>query len=244
MSPKQLLDLPDEVLNFVAEAVDNLSSLHALACTCTRFQDHAEKFIYRSLTIEHGAQAQALHKAITARPRRAAMASKLTVAPSMVATRGIEHIPSMLEKMNCVKDLFIESPFCNKPGCSEFVEDQERYANIFRKSSLHIVDPSARLLSQLVSCKQHISFTSCHFVYAHGLLQGHVSPFPPPFSSTQLATLSSLYSPYMRDGDVKLPCPVGFSPSHLQHSVAFLSRFTLAEFIAARQQTTFPYSLL
>lgn len=171
MSPKQLLDLPDEVLNFVAEAVDNLNSLHALARTCTRFQDHAEKFIYRSLTIEHGAQAQALHKAIIARPRRATMASKLTVAPSMVATRGIEHIPSMLERMNCVKDLFIESPFCKKPGCSEFVEDQERYANIFRKSSLHIVDPSVRLLSQLVSCKQQL-FTSCRFVYAHDILHG------------------------------------------------------------------------
>jgi hypothetical protein len=178
MSPKQLLDLPDEVLNFVAEAVDNLNSLHALARTCTRFQDHAEKFIYRSLTIEHGAQAQALHKAIITRPRRATMASKLTIAPSMVATRGIEHIPSMLEKMNCVKDLFIESPFCKKPGCSEFVEDQERYANIFRKSSLHIVDPSARLLSQLVSCKQQL-FTSCRFAYAHDILHGlFFSPQP------------------------------------------------------------------
>jgi hypothetical protein len=175
MSPKQLLDLPDEVLNFVAEAVDNLNSLHALARTCTRFQDHAEKFIYRSLTIEHGAQAQALYKAITARPRRATMASKLTVAPSMVATRGIEHIPSMLEKMTCVKDLFVESPFCKKPGCSEFVEDQERYANIFRKSSLDIVNPSARLLSQLISCKQQF-FTSCLFVCASTIFfQGRFS---------------------------------------------------------------------
>jgi hypothetical protein len=186
MSPRQLLDLPDEVLNFVAEAVDNLNSLHALARTCTRFQDHAEKFIYRSLTIEHGAQAQALHKAIIARPRRATMASKLTVAPSMVATRGIEHIPSMLERMNCVKDLFIESPFCKKPGCSEFVEDQERYANIFRKSSLHIVDPSVRLLSQLVSCKQQL-FTSCRFVYAHDILHG---PFFFPRELCQIFVVS------------------------------------------------------
>jgi hypothetical protein len=212
MSPKQLLDLPDEVLNFVAEAVDNLNSLHALARTCTRFQDHAEKFIYRSLTIEHGAQAQALHKAIIARPRRATMASKLTVAPSMVATRGIEHIPSMLERMNCVKDLFIESPFCKKPGCSEFVQDQERYANIFRKSSLHVVDPSVRLLSQLVSCKQQL-FTSCRFVYAHDILHG---------------TFFFLCSLYMRDLDARLPCPVKFS-SHSQRSMAFPNRFTPVE---------------
>jgi hypothetical protein len=152
-SPKQLLDLPDEILNIVAEAVDHIASLRALARTCSRFQDHAERFIYRSLTIEHGAQARGLHKAIARRPRRAAMALKLTVAPSTVATRGTEHIPSMLEKMNCLKHVFIESPFCNRPACSEFVEDQERYAKILSKSSLQVIDPSERLLSQLVSCK-------------------------------------------------------------------------------------------
>ena len=152
-SPKQLLDLPDEILSLVAEAVDHLTSLRALARTCTRFQEHAERFIYRSVTIEHGAQARGLYKAISRRSRRATMALKLTVAPSTVATRGTEHIPSMLERMNCVKSLFIESPFCNRPACSEFVEDQERYAIIFYKSSLQITDPSKRLLSQLVSCK-------------------------------------------------------------------------------------------
>jgi hypothetical protein len=152
-APKQLLDLPDEILNFVAEAVDNIASLRALARTCTRFQDHAERFIYRSLTIEHGAQARSLHKAISRRPRRATVASKLTVAPSTVATRGTEHIPWMLEKMNCVKELFLESPFCNRPTCSEFVEDQERYARLFCRASLQVTDPSERLLSQLVTCK-------------------------------------------------------------------------------------------
>jgi hypothetical protein len=81
------------------------------------------------------------------------MALKLTVAPHAVATRGTEHIPWMLEKMNCVKDVFIESPFCNRPACSEFVEDQERYAKMFCKSSLQVIDPTDRLLSQLVSCK-------------------------------------------------------------------------------------------
>src|SRR5205814_7929202 len=116
------------------------------------------------------------------------------LAPSMVATRSIEHIPSMLEKMNCVKDLFIESPFCKKPGCSEFVEDQERYANIFRKSSLDIVDPSARLLSQLVSCKQQF-FTSRRFVCVHGISR----------TFFLLATPSSLCSLHMRDLDAKLP---------------------------------------
>jgi hypothetical protein len=152
-APKQLLDLPGEILDYVAEAVDHIASLRALARTCTRFQDYAERFIYRSLTIEHGAQARGLHNAISRRPRRATMVLKLTAAPSTVATRGTEHIPLMLEKMNLVKDLFIESPFCNRPACSEFVEDQERYAKIFCKSSLQVVEPSERFLSQLISCK-------------------------------------------------------------------------------------------
>ena len=56
-APKQLLNLPDEILNFVAEAIDTGTSLGALARTCRRLQDHAERFIYRSLIIEHGAQA-------------------------------------------------------------------------------------------------------------------------------------------------------------------------------------------
>lgn len=153
ISTKQLLDLPDEILDIVADMLNHLPSLRALARTCTRFQDHAERFIYRALVIEHGAQARGLYKAMSKRPRRATMALKLIIAPSTVATRGTEHIPSMLEKMHCVKDLFIQSPFCNRPGCSEFVEDQERYAKIFCKSSLRVTDPSKRLLSQLLSCK-------------------------------------------------------------------------------------------
>src|SRR6266496_3937060 len=97
---KQLLDLPDEILNFVAETVENGTSLGALARTCRRLQDHAERFIYRSLIIE----------AISRRPRRAAVVSKLFVVTSAVATRGIEYIPWMLEKMNCLKNLLIQSP--------------------------------------------------------------------------------------------------------------------------------------
>jgi hypothetical protein len=152
-SAKQLLDLPDEILNLIAEAVDHITSLRALARTCSRFQGHAERFIYRSLIIEHGAQARLLYKAISRRPQRAAMTLNLVVAPSAFATRGTEHIPWMLEKMNCVKDVFIESPFCKRPTCSEFVEDQERYAKMFRSSSLENIDSSERLLSQLVSCE-------------------------------------------------------------------------------------------
>ena len=81
------------------------------------------------------------------------MTLKLILAPAMVATRGTEHVPSLLEMMVFVKDIFIESPFCNDPACSEFVEDQVRYAQIFRKSALLTLDPSERLLSKLVSCK-------------------------------------------------------------------------------------------
>jgi hypothetical protein len=64
---KQLLDLPDEILNCVAEAVDDVTSLRALARTCRRLQDQAERFIYCALIIEHGAQARGLYKAISRR---------------------------------------------------------------------------------------------------------------------------------------------------------------------------------
>jgi hypothetical protein len=124
-----------------------------LARTCRLLQDHAERFIYRSLIIEHGAQARGLYKAVSRRPRRAAVASKLFVAPSAVATRGTEYIPRMLEKMNCVKNLLIQSPFCGQPSSSEFMEDQAQYASLFRRSSLQVTNPSERLLSQLVDCK-------------------------------------------------------------------------------------------
>jgi hypothetical protein len=176
-APKQLLDLPDEILNFVAEAVENGTSLVALARTCRRLQDHAERFIYRSLIIEHGAQAGRLDKAISRPPRRAAVVSKLFVVPSAVATRGIEYIPWMLEKMNCLKNLLIQSPSCAQPSSSESMEDQAQYANLFRRPSLHVTNPSERLLSQLVDCKKRsMEFNNSDrqlVFFAHRLRESH-----------------------------------------------------------------------
>ena len=136
--PSLLLALPDElVLCVLSHLSDDRDSLSAIACACRRLQDLAEPFVYASNLITAGSQVQGLSHALTARKERVRLVQSLDLRCRFRYTAGMSIIMTILPALVNLKELTIESPWCNHSAASPDAWDDEieSYARIFRDAS-------------------------------------------------------------------------------------------------------------
>ena len=154
-----LLALPDELLLCVLSHLsDDRGSLSAFACACQRLQDLAEPFLYASNLITRGSQVQGLSHALTARKERVRLVQSLDLRCRYRYTAGMSVIMTILPALVNLKELTIESPWCNQSAASPDAWDDEieSYARIFRDASLLATSSkggSDQSLARLQSCE-------------------------------------------------------------------------------------------
>ncbi|KAL8788285.1 MAG: hypothetical protein Q9195_007382 [Heterodermia aff. obscurata] len=161
--PFSLLALPDELLLGILSCLSaEQSALSAVACACRRLQNLAEDFIYASNLIIKGSQAQRLSHALTARKDRVRLVHSLDLRCRFAHAAGMSVMNTLLPGLVNLKELTIESPWCNHSAVSTEVWDDalESYAQTFRDASLLANSYEARPnqpLARLQSCTLHLS---------------------------------------------------------------------------------------
>lgn len=137
--PCLLLALPDELpLCVLSHLSDEPDSLSAIACTCRRLQHLTEPFIYASNLITKGSQVPRLSHALIARKERMRLVHGLDLRCRYEHTAGMSSMMNLLPALVNLKELTIESPWCNQSADSPdaWNEEVESYARIFRDASL------------------------------------------------------------------------------------------------------------
>ena len=137
--PLSLLTLPDELLlGVLSHLPGEPESLSAIACACRRLQDLAEPFIFASNLITNGSQVPRLSHALTARKERLRSVHSLDLRCRFEHTAGMTSMMTLLPALVNLKQLTIESPWCNRPRVSPpaWDDEVESYARIFRDASL------------------------------------------------------------------------------------------------------------
>lgn len=145
--------LPDELLAAIVAFLDEIST-SCVAAVCTRLNDLAEPFLYKSINVSKGSQAVALAKAVARRPSRAAYIRTMLVSTRFEWAAGINQLPGSLDRMRNLQDLSLETPDCNMKSPEErvpWIMLQDRYERIFQHSSL-LLPPASRSLPRLRSC--------------------------------------------------------------------------------------------
>ena len=155
MAAFPLLSLPHEIVVTIVASVQDRKALRNLASTCKRLQDFVEPFVYRSILLEHGVDAESLHQAITRVPPRADYVHRLKVVPFENALEGIEAVPQLLTTSPKLCDLVLETPFIWHPMFSEaWNAHQSRCRVVFKDASLLSTMPvQHRPLQSLKSCR-------------------------------------------------------------------------------------------
>ncbi|KAF2817105.1 uncharacterized protein BDZ99DRAFT_564904 [Mytilinidion resinicola] len=149
----QFLSLADEIILAVIERVDQSKDLCRLARTCGRFQALVEPYIYRSVLIRTGAEAECLATSLDRRPSRTLdiqhfevrYIHKVVVDDTGILQSdnesGIENVDRILPHLRNLRHLTIESPCINnnpwrgdemipwRSGC------RVRYTPLFRAAS-------------------------------------------------------------------------------------------------------------
>ena len=157
--PRVLLALPDELLLCVLFHLSyEPDSLSAIARACSRLQDLSEPFIYASILITKGSQVPRLSHALTARRERVQFVHSLDLRCRYAHTAGMSSMNTLLPALVNLKELTIESPWCNQSAASPEAWDDalQSYAQTFRDASLlansYDVGPE-QPLARLQSCQ-------------------------------------------------------------------------------------------
>ena len=158
--PFSLLALPDELLLCVLSHLSNERRfLSAVASACRKLQDLAEPFIYESILVVNGSQLPRLSYALTARKERVRFINSLDLRCRYTLTAGMSSIDTLLPVLVNLKELTIESPWCNHSAISPDAWDDEvrSYTRTFRDASLlaSLYDGGpAQPLARLQSCQK------------------------------------------------------------------------------------------
>ena len=154
-----LLNLPDELLiSMLSHLAIDLPTLTAISCACKRLQDLAEPLIYASILITKGSQILQLCRALEARTERARFVHALDLRCRYQHTEGMSFMETLLPGLEHLKELTIESPWCNHSSATPIVWDNEveSYARTFANASLFANPQTLRLgqpLARLRSCQ-------------------------------------------------------------------------------------------
>ena len=134
-----LLTLPDELLLCVLSHLsDEQDALSAIACACHKLQDLAEPFIYASKLITQGSQLSRLSDALATRKERVKWVHGLDLRCRHTHTEGVSLMNTLLPSLVNLRELTIESPWCNRSARSPEAWNDllESYAQIFRDGSV------------------------------------------------------------------------------------------------------------
>lgn len=136
-----LLSFPDELLiSILSHLAIDLPTLSALSWVCKKLQDLAEPLIYASILITKGSQTQRLVHALDARKERMRYVHALGLRCRYTQTEGMSLMKSLLPRLEHLKELSIESPWCNHSSASPSMWDEEveSYARIFSNAPLFV----------------------------------------------------------------------------------------------------------
>lgn len=111
--PSSLLDLPTELITDIVEYINDLETFRALVSTCSRLQSITEPALYRSIFHRTGEAAIDLCKAIDARPERANAINVIESRCKWQKRAGLISLAPVISRAKNLKELTIESPYCN-----------------------------------------------------------------------------------------------------------------------------------
>lgn len=162
----RLLDLTDELLLGIIEQVEKAKDLCNFALTCLQIQALVEPFIYRSILIRTGGQADNLVRSIKARPVRASAIQTLEIRYIFTAEHNIEALNLVLTDLRNLRHLTIESPCLNNGpwrNSSQPWESKCRidYCTLFEAASLKLPPSAPRAIPLLQSSTQPFQWRLC-----------------------------------------------------------------------------------
>jgi F-box-like len=154
----QLLELPDEILAYVFQFIDNTDDLINNACVNSRFKELSEPYLYRNIEIFGKNQALSFSAAVKAKPVRAGRVKTFLLSPTFGEHEGLQALPDIIRSMRNVRTLRLETPDLNhqQPRARiPWITLQERYERIFEGSSILVPNPTHRYLPFLTECTIH-----------------------------------------------------------------------------------------
>ncbi|KIX07181.1 uncharacterized protein Z518_01834 [Rhinocladiella mackenziei CBS 650.93] len=158
-TPKSLLllHLPDEVLITIFSFLDFRTLCDAIL-VCKHFDDLAEPFLYHTVQVLSGRQAEALSAGLHANARRATWIRSLLVSTKFGEDPGLGTLPPHIGRMRNLQHLCLETPDCNAKFPEErvvWVNLQDRYERIFESASAVVPRADERALPNLKTCTLH-----------------------------------------------------------------------------------------
>lgn len=109
-----LLDLPNELIAYIIELVDDIPTLRRLACSSRRVQHLTEPVLWRKLLVKKGTNARQILAAYITHPSRAKMLQVLNVPCDPDFGRDLAALAALMDKAENLKTLEIQSPSCNE----------------------------------------------------------------------------------------------------------------------------------
>jgi len=108
-----LLDLAEELVLNVIEQINSQLALCNLARTCRRLQELTEPYIYSTVLVRTGKDAEILLESLFARPKRLSSMLDLAIRYRHDREQGIEVLNPVISKIRKLKRLHVEAPCCN-----------------------------------------------------------------------------------------------------------------------------------
>jgi hypothetical protein len=155
--PRQLLDLPDELLASILGNLD-FDSLLEVVLVCKHLGDLADPFLYHNIEILTGEQGAGLSYSLLERPSRAKRIRSFLVSTKLGETDGLAQLPPLISRMSNLQELRLETPDCNKEEPADrvpWLNLQNRYERVFEGGSILFPDRARRYLPNLQSCTIH-----------------------------------------------------------------------------------------
>jgi hypothetical protein len=153
----RFLALADELLIEVVSHIDDRRSLCNLARVSSRLRGLTEPFIYESILIRTGVEAEKLVDLFRSREARLWAVRELQIRYKYEFESGIEELNPFLEHLLQLRHLTVESPCCNDSPwvrTSKLWESGGRidYVRLFEKAVSWPVSIGPGIFSQLQSC--------------------------------------------------------------------------------------------
>jgi hypothetical protein len=146
------LSLATEIIISVIESIDDPTDLVCLAQTCKKLQPFAEAQSFKTLRARDGQHVQELAIVLDCRPERFNYVQQLTATPKRREWQGFQIVPSLVKKMGNLRELWVESPPCNRNSSSWWIaESQKEYMKMFREANGDVGDLTP--LRNLRSCE-------------------------------------------------------------------------------------------
>lgn len=109
-----LLDLPNELIALVVEAIDHVATLANLACTSRRVQELTEPVLWRHLLFSGSSTARGIVAAMNSRSKRADAVMSLNVPCDLHFGPDLAILASIMQTAKNVTEVTVQSPRCNQ----------------------------------------------------------------------------------------------------------------------------------